>query len=60
MRLERDGNREYLGIPLSTLEYKMDKLEVRDRLRNGCAAPSASTTSWPSGESFASPFTAIL
>ena len=29
MRLERHGTAEYLGIPLSTLKYKMDKLDVR-------------------------------
>ena len=29
VRLERHGTSEYLGIPLSTLKYKMDKLDVR-------------------------------
>jgi DNA-binding NtrC family response regulator len=34
------GTAEYLGIPLSTLKYKMDKLDVRQlakRLRGGVA-----------------------
>ena len=32
-RLERDGHRPALGIPLSTLKFKMDRLEIRELAR---------------------------
>ena len=40
------GTAEYLGIPLSTLKYKMDKLEVRSTA-SAFAAHSSSSSSPP-------------
>jgi len=31
--MERDGHVRALGIPLSTLKFKMDKLEIRQLAR---------------------------